>query len=65
MGDEKMAKKDMKKANTNAKNCKKNNVTDNCNHNNVTNANKNDIGFQNESHSFELDHDNKKSFELE
>ena len=60
-------KKDKK--NLQASNCK-NNVT-NKNNNNVTNsANKsqkqsNNIGFENESKSFQLDEDSSKSFELE
>ena len=60
-------KKDKK--NLQASNCK-NNVT-NKNNNKVTNsANKsqkqsNNIGFENESKSFQLDEDSSKSFELE
>ena len=65
-----MRKNEKKQSTAKATNCK-NNVT-NCNKTNVTNnqttqkvSNKsNNIGFEDEEHSFELDDDDSHSFEL-
>lgn len=66
-----MRKNEKKQSNAKATNCKnnvtnKNNnkVTDNQKTQKVSNKSNNNIGFENEDHSFELDDDDSHSFEL-